>query len=111
MLPFENRLKNSVDFEKAYRQGKSFFCNNLVIQIRENGLSCTRIGISVGVKNFKRAVVRNRLKRQIRAFFRENLLKIRQGGDIVVILKKGWDKEKNPAETLLEVLIKSGWYV
>ena len=80
MLPKANRLRRNQDFSKVYEKG-----------IRQNGpdlvlraLRCpaesrktvkpTRIGISIGKKVSKQAVVRNRLKRLIRAAVRQLLL-------------------------------------
>lgn len=45
----------------------------------------TRIGISISQKVSKRAVVRNRIKRQIRAGLRQLLPKLAQGYDLVVV--------------------------
>jgi ribonuclease P protein component len=44
-----------------------------------------RIGITVTTKVHKRAVERNRFKRVVREFFRENFQELKQSADIVVI--------------------------
>jgi ribonuclease P protein component len=47
----------------------------------------TRIGISISQKVSKQAVIRNRIKRQIRAAFRQLLPKLSGGWDIVIVVK------------------------
>ncbi|MFZ2193845.1 MAG: ribonuclease P protein component [Candidatus Moraniibacteriota bacterium] len=110
MLPLKNRLKNKEDFNKAYRYGKSLFCDKIVLRVKENNLPMSRMGISIGVKYAKKAVTRNRLKRQIRAFFRTNLDKIKTGFDFIVIIQKGWDEKKNPGEVITKILAENGFY-
>lgn len=44
-----------------------------------------RIGITITTKVHKRAVQRNRFKRVVKEFFRENFLDLKQSADIVVI--------------------------
>ena len=107
MLPFQNRLKNKEDFEKTYRYGKSLFCDKIIVRVAKNGLPVMRLGISIGVNFSRSAVLRNRLKRQIRAFFRAELEKIKPGQDIVIILQKGYDSSRNPAEIIAKLLARS----
>lgn len=111
MLPLKNRLKNKTDFDQTYRYGKSFFCAKIVVRVREVESPFMRLGISIGTKCVGKAVARNRLKRQIRAFFRENLEKIKPGRDIVVILQKGWEEKNNPAEVIARILAKNNQYI
>jgi ribonuclease P protein component len=44
----------------------------------------TRIGISISQKVHKRAVIRNRIKRQLRAICRQLLPRFAQGWDLVI---------------------------
>lgn len=111
MLPLENRLKSKEDFDQAYRYGKSLFCDKIVLRVKQNNTSLLRIGISIGAKCVNTAVGRNRLKRQIRGFFRKNLKKIKSGLDIVVIIQKGYNAKKSPAETIASILAKNGLYI
>ncbi|HEY9737726.1 MAG TPA: ribonuclease P protein component [Trichocoleus sp.] len=53
--------------------------------------SCSRFGISISQKVSKRAVIRNRIKRQIRAAIRHLLPTIRSGLQVVVIVRPGSD--------------------
>jgi ribonuclease P protein component len=47
----------------------------------------TCIGISIGLKVSKRAVIRNRIKRQIRSAMQELLPQISEGWQIVIVVK------------------------
>jgi ribonuclease P protein component len=50
-------------------------------------MSFTQIGISISQKVSKRAVVRNRIKRQIRSAIQQLLPEIPQGWKIVIVVK------------------------
>jgi ribonuclease P protein component len=88
MLPYKNRLINKSDFEKVYRFGAFFSFNNIYLKVRENKGTETRVGFSVGIKFSKKAVERNRLKRQLRAIVGKNKENIKKGWDIVIMVKK-----------------------
>ncbi|RUO81027.1 ribonuclease P protein component [Idiomarina tyrosinivorans] len=60
-----------------------------------NGLEHARIGVTISKKRAKRAVDRNRIKRQIRETFRLKQYKI-PAFDIVVIAKQGITSLENP---------------
>jgi ribonuclease P protein component len=53
-------------------------------------LGWTRIGITV-TRKIGNAVVRNRIKRQVREFFRVHKQRIETGRDLVVIAQRGAD--------------------
>jgi len=61
-----------------------------------NELGHPRIGVTVSKKRAKRAVDRNRIKRQIRETFRLRQHKI-PGFDIVIIAKQGIVEQDNAA--------------
>jgi ribonuclease P protein component len=46
----------------------------------------TRIGISINLKVSKRAVVRNRIKRQLRSALRQLLPRLISGWDLVIVV-------------------------
>jgi ribonuclease P protein component len=107
MLPKENRIRKDVNFRIICRQGRTFSNNGLVLKIKENRERFSRVGVSVGIKFSPKAVERNRIKRQIRAFFCQNLTKISPGWDMVVIMGKGWSKGNNPSEDIRRILVKN----
>ena len=89
MLPKENRLQKTRDFDVVFKKGRFFGTKFLSLKYMENGLAHTRVGFVISTKISKSAVKRNRLKRQMREIFRLNLDKIKSGVDISVIAKPG----------------------
>ena len=85
MLPKENRLKKKKDFEKLFKEGKSFREKFLVLKINENNLNNNRFGFIVSKKISKKAVTRNKIKRQLREIIRKEINNYQKGFDIAVI--------------------------
>jgi len=110
MLPQKNRIREGADFEVICRYGKVFSGKGLVLRVRENKSILVRLGVSIGLRFSPKAVVRNRIKRQIRAFFGQNLSKIKSGFDILVIIGKGWEEKMNPSEEIRQILLKNGLF-
>jgi ribonuclease P protein component len=103
MLPYKNRLIKRTDFEKVYKYGRLFYFENVAIKAFENGLDESRIGFSVGIKFSKKAVERNRAKRQMREIFRTKLLEIKKGLDIVIMIKKAEKGKNDPKKLALSI--------
>ena len=93
-LPKKNRLRDRQDFRDIYSQGISQKSLHLILRalsasklegqiLREP----TRLGVSISQKVSKKAVIRNRIKRQIQAAFRELLPKISPGWKIVIVVR------------------------
>jgi len=89
VLPKENRLKKSVDFDKIYKKGQFFGTKLINFKYLENNLPVTRVGFVVGTKVAKSAAKRNLLKRRMREVIRPNLEKLKAGYDIVILAKLG----------------------
>ena len=79
-------LKKNKDFQKVYRNGKSYADKYLVMYVLENGLESNRIGISVS-KKVGNSVVRHRLCRLVRESYRLHEDVFRRGFDIVVVAR------------------------
>lgn len=86
MLRQENRIVKNKDFDRAFRLGQSFYGKILGIKATDNGLAIDRLGILVSTKISKKAPVRNRFKRQIREIIRQEMILLRPGKDIVIIV-------------------------
>jgi len=89
MLPKENRLKKKKDFEKLFKDGMSFQEKFLALKINKNNLSNNRFGFIVSKKISKKAVVRNKIKRQFREIVRKEINNYRKGFDVAVIALPG----------------------
>ncbi len=84
-LPSQHRLRSPRSFSKVYRQGRRASSQHLAIKALKNPTpddiaskrpsSGVCFGISISRKVHKRAVVRNRLKRQLHAALRTLLPK------------------------------------
>lgn len=88
MLLLENRLKADRDFKKVLKFGTFFSTKNLRMKVMQNNLPTSRFGFVISLKASKKAVVRNRLKRQVREVVRL-LLKdglIKSGVDVSINL-------------------------
>jgi ribonuclease P protein component len=81
----DQRLRRPRDFDAAYRSGRVEGDRLLVVRVRPNDLPQTRAGF-VAAKAVGGAVVRNRVKRRLRAAI--SSLELRPGLDIVVSARK-----------------------
>jgi ribonuclease P protein component len=66
------RLLDKADFEHVFTKGLRYHGKFFLIIFTENKPGNARLGIAVSRKVSKKAVVRNRIKRQIRESFRLN---------------------------------------
>ncbi|BAZ52740.1 ribonuclease P [Nostoc sp. NIES-4103] len=124
-LPKTNRLKSRKDFQAVFREGirrnSSYFtlralrptCStkpslDAVINTQPTAdlgkLVSTRIGISISTKVSKRAVVRNRIKRQITAILHNLLPKLSPGWRLVVVVKPTAAESKCVSQQFLQEL-------
>lgn len=82
-FPKHFRLLRRADFRRVYEEGQRRSASLCTVFLLSNGLSHSRLGITVPVRVGK-AVVRNRIKRRLREIFRLNRPAIAPGWDIVV---------------------------
>ena len=88
-MKVQNRIKKNVEFNKVIDEGKLIKSDSLTLYFLENTLGYTRIGISIPRKSGK-AVVRNKMKRQIRAIIAHDV-DLHKSIDIVLIARKQYD--------------------
>lgn len=86
MLKKENRIRLDKEFDRVFKAGQSFYGKEIGLKIAKNDLAASRFGILINTKVSKKAVVRNKIKRQIRAIIEANLGDIAGGHDLVVIV-------------------------
>lgn len=98
-----NRIRRNQDFKAIIAKHHITKTNEYIIYTDKNNLGYTRIGVSVSSK-LGNAVIRNRIKRQIRAMVND-LMKLDQNVDIVIIARDGF--KKNNYETNANALKKA----
>ena len=85
-MKFSESLKKNSDFQKVYRQGKSYANRYLVMYVLEIHTEGNRLGISVS-KKVGNSVIRHHLTRLIRESYRLHEDMFNNGLDIVVIAR------------------------
>lgn len=97
---------NERDFKRVYQKGQKFSGSFFYGKFLNNRLPAPRFGIVVSLKVSKSAVLRNKIKRQIRAaileFLKEN--KILPGRDIIINVGRIPVEKENPQEEIKKCL-------
>ena len=93
-LPQIHRLKHWRDFRVVYQQGIRRHSEHLVLRAlytrtvgEQSQINPSRIGVSIGKKVSKKAVIRNRIKRQIHGAILQLLPRILDDWQIVIVVK------------------------
>ena len=91
-LPKAHRLRNRKDYRAVYEGGIRRYSPHLTLialHIQQSAVStpATMFGISISKKVSKKAVIRNRIKRQIKGIVRSNLEAIAPGWKVVIVIK------------------------
>jgi ribonuclease P protein component len=86
------RLLRRIEFRRVYEQGRRRRAPLCTAFYRANGLSYSRLGITVP-RALGKSVLRNRVKRRLREVFRVNRR----------ALPGGWDIVLNPGQQVAEV--------
>lgn len=93
MLPKEERLKKSSEFAYIYRRKRSVANSLLILYVgnkKRNESLPTRVGFVVGKKVSKKAVIRNRIKRQMREAYKElREVGLREYQNLIFIARPG----------------------
>ena len=79
-------LKKNREFKQIYSRRRSVANHLLVLYVQDNGLQKNRLGVSISRK-VGCAVVRNRIKRQIKEYLRIHKEYILTGYDLVVVVR------------------------
>ena len=107
MLPQSCRLRQEKDIKALFAKGKSAFGLWMGVKFRKNNLSTSRFAVVVGSKVSKSAVVRNRLKRQVRGVVERHFSQLFPGFDVLILTKKeAVEKTSAELETQLLSLFK-----
>jgi ribonuclease P protein component len=81
------RLRNNADFEKVYKYGRSLANKYLVLKYKKADFSLLRFGFSVS-KKYGKAVLRNRIKRQLKDIVQKRISGVKSGYDIVFLVRQ-----------------------
>ncbi|BAU05165.1 ribonuclease P protein component [Fischerella sp. NIES-3754] len=118
-LPKANRLKSRKDFQAVFREGTCRHGSYMTLRaLRPSSmrkpsdnvkstnsvLFPIKIGISISTKVSKRAVVRNRLKRQVSAALHQLLPLLSPGWRLVVVVKPAAAESKCVTQQFLQEL-------
>lgn len=109
MLPIKHRLKKREDFSTVFSAGAYASFDGLAIKYAQNSLPVSRIGFPVGKNYSKKAVVRNRTRRILRAACSQCLQEIKPNFDIIVLIKPSYHnlELKKITHELKRVLLKA----
>ncbi len=91
-MKVQNRIKRNDEFSKVIDEGILVKSDSLTLYFLKNNLGYTRIGISVPKKSGT-AVVRNKIKRQIRAIIAKDVT-LDKGYDYILIARKQYDVDQ-----------------
>lgn len=107
MLPPEYRLRKDKDFQSLFNEGTTFSYRFLYFRVKKNLLNQTRFGFIVSKKVSRKAVIRNKIKRKLRALVRERLSKIKKGFDIAIVVNPTFKMVNfGSIEEVIEILFK-----
>lgn len=100
------RLTKPYEYKEVYKKGQSFANRELVMYVLRRDDTRKRMGISIN-KKVGHAVKRNRLKRVIREVFRLKKENVKEGLDLVFIVRRGIeDTTYRKMEQTMEDLFK-----
>ncbi len=87
MLPAPHRLRREKDIKRLFDKGKGVFDDVCGVKYAKNDLPITRFAVVAGLKVSKKAVARNRVKRQVRAILEKQLSALAPGYDVAMLIR------------------------
>lgn len=84
----EERISLERDFRRVFAQGKRIRTPYFTVVLCPNELGIRRMAV-VAPKKVGKAVVRNRMKRLAREFFRLNKCRLRPSTDYIFVVRRG----------------------
>lgn len=87
-LPRAERLKGGVAVQRVIKTGRAVEDNLLVIRFIEEGEAGQRRRVGVAAsRQFRNAVVRNRIRRRVREIYRKHRGELPPAGDFMIVAK------------------------
>lgn len=93
MLSLKYRLRNKKDIEAVFKLGQGRKEGLLFLKAFRNNLDTSRIGFIVSQKVAKKAVLRNKIKRRLRALIESRIQKIKNGIDLLFVALPGIEQK------------------
>ena len=107
MLPPANRLRKEKEIKRALASRNGRKGGQLMCKTAENGLNTARFCFIVSKRVSNKAVIRNKLKRRLRAVVGANLARVRPGVDCAMIAYPGLEaKSYQELAMLAEKLLR-----
>lgn len=88
MLAKKNRVNKEKEIVALVRAGQSVFGPYFSFKYKFLPKTSTKFGFVVSTKIDKRAVVRNKIQRRLRSLAKDNLVRIKDGYQILLLAKK-----------------------
>lgn len=98
-----DRLRRSVDFHRVMRGGRRVADSGLSLRWLERAVAGQRLGIIVP-RDAGRAVLRNRVRRLIREFFRLGRGEFPDPADIVIVVRRGAKLGTRPSDAIRQAI-------
>lgn len=90
-FPRSHRLTTKADYKSLFDKSNKVSQRSLLVLFKPNQKSNARLGLVIGKRYIKSAVVRNRTKRVLRESFRFHQEKL-TGLDVIIIARQWCDK-------------------
>lgn len=88
MLPRKLKLKKEKDFKLIFQKGRYSRSEHFSLKFLPNSLEDSRFAFIVKAKVLKKAVERNKIKRQLEEIVRVHLDQIKPGFDVAVLVNQ-----------------------
>ena len=107
-LPSKYRLSNSNEIKEVFKRGQILDSGFFQVRFIPAAPGLKKFAFIVGLKVSKKAVIRNRIRREVSEIIRLNISKIKPGYFIVILVKPqaANGEVKNLKEDLVNSLIK-----
>jgi ribonuclease P protein component len=104
-FPKDERIRERREFTDLFNNASKTHSSHLVLFRRSNSRQCARVGITASRK-VGGAVVRNRIKRLIREYYRQHKADFIPGFDYSLVVKKSFSRlSRGAAEDELSVIL------